>query len=539
MEVLNLPQIYADRLRNDGGGDLVIKPGVYDGPPFNAALSTPGFGQRHHGTPYIPVCRIRFEGVSYARNASGVYRVDGNEALGTMLGANVVLSANGLVLENFHFEPRVTSNPGRCGGIVMGHKSGFINCSASFFTRVGGFGLGASSPPGSNANEFFIKGGRASRNYDGYKVDVGGELNVGVMESLDATGNDHDGYVESGFLGNLYLSCHAANNGNLNDVAVNRILRKNRRNELLRQGMTLAQAAVIVDQELPILAPFGANYRVENLANYSTFVACYTEGDQQCLSRSQQITILGGNLVQQMQLADSSWNPIKNAGVLRFGWRSRGRFEQDGLFAQVPSISGTHRALAEHRYIRDDNEEPREFRTSELVGQGSTEQQAAAQALAELPSTEEAEPHLAFVRYGSANPTWLRDTIALDLVQPPGNSWCTPLAWTGERHEFGPGYLGVTRPMYSTPFFFDDDRTVIVPAGATVSVQFDDARLVEPAPPHRLRLFAPTVMTAAGGPRVTNSQWERVDSNSVAVRLSNAGPGDATATVVIQARQTR
>jgi hypothetical protein len=215
------------------------------------------------------------------------------------------------------------------------------------------------------------------------------------------------------------------------------------------------------------------------VSNYSAFIDCYTEGDGPCPMVARQILVAGGNLVYTV-----------SGPVQRVGYRSRLLFDDGDLDVAVPAVAGVRRAAFSYHY------------------KGT-------------PGAD-VERHFAFERYAANSPAWLKNTRCLDRL---GTTWLTPIAWTDERHEEGPGRLAQAMPSIGTPFRFALRRDVIVTPGAPLRVQFDHSFLQDTAGGYHgvLVLHAPSIVRASGLPAVVHDGWERVDANSVRTTLTAGG----------------
>lgn len=257
--------------------------------------------------------------------------------------------AGGTTIENLTI--RTTRNTAvqeaNCHGVHADTRFTVRNCVVTYFGDCG-INIVATSggSPNGNANNWRIDNVRCAENgYDGLYVD-GADTNAGVAVRLDCSSNLRHGIFDSSFLGNTYVGCHTASNGNVSYKTDN----SNARNMFLGCYAESGQGAA------EFVSPTSVVGGVMDIAATSTHYQFY-DG-----TLSARDGVVGTPAITFAADLDTGfWRPSANTlkvstgGAERGGWNSAGGFKAttDGTywsFAQaahdfVQSSTTTHSSI--------------------------------------------------------------------------------------------------------------------------------------------------------------------------------------------------
>lgn len=461
-----------DEIKGLGGGALRLPPGL---------LTTPDGGQFHVDDR----CGVICEGGMYGSLTPTTVTFDPDLIAQQPYQACVLLNGLGSVLEGFAIAgPSINDRVPRCVR-VRGHAA-VCRFMQAFWATEFGFHVEARVSDNSNANNFGLEHCRAARCGKAGFYTNGEEANAGYIIGCIADGNEGYGFFESSFLGNPYYGCHASNNPLGNYC----------------QGGN-------VDDPLD-----------GGTANYTVLDGCYAEGPVPNKFRSGNVFVSGGNLPLTVAgWPDANGNPTPFPGSVT-GFRSRfntlwrgaelSPTLRENLSMSMPFRVGVRSGAFTHQYLR--------------------EQKVGTQWQPVYPDSD-SEPHYAFERYASSNPSWLANTRCLDRL---GTSWWTPMAWSDERHPLGAGRPMRTMPKINTPFDFTLRQSLVINPYQAVVARFDHDFLRESAGGYlgTLTLHAPSITYAVGGAAI-HDDWTRIDDNTVQTVVENPGLTTAAVTVVL------
>jgi hypothetical protein len=193
----------------------------------------------------------------------------------TIVAGAVTDEADGTIVRHLAIEPLGGVGSGRRTGATATGRHGVVVAGAASvhledldISFMGGDGIWITAPADGvhNADLWSIRNCSVFQNGANGLHLAGGDANAGLCELLNATGNEGWGILDESFLGNTYIACHTNANG-------------------------------LVFEAGPLL-PDSGSFRITAVANYSTFVGCYAELNQNPpdLAASLTVLVVGGNL---------------------------------------------------------------------------------------------------------------------------------------------------------------------------------------------------------------------------------------------------
>ncbi len=306
-------------------------------------------------------CIIEGAGPGFGTKSSTILRFGSGS-----IGFDITTPGAATKLAHFRIEnqPNATLlGKAKHGIMIRGHRCSVEDVQ---ITGMGSHGLVILGMSPDNANNWRLTQVRVDFcDGHGFFID-GGDSNAGMAHGIDATANQGWGVFDSSFLGNTWTGCHVSSN----------IL-----------------GAYAVD---PL-----------SLANYSTFIGCYAEGNQPASNflASTQVLVVGGNIAGSALVNQRiGYNRTKFAG-------GDGDMQISGpTGGTTPSALAVRLGVGKHIYM--------------------------------------------FRRETSVNtPAWKKNTWQIAWVNS-GGAGVAALGVTDETAPSGPGQLRILAPTNDTPWLF-------------------------------------------------------------------------------------
>jgi pectate lyase-like protein len=311
----------------------------------------------------------------------------------------------------------------------------------------------------------------------------GGEANAGLCEFLSAVSNEGYGILDESFLGSVYVACHTNANG------------------------------LLVEVNPPL--PNTGSYKITSPANYSTFVGCYAELNQNPpdLAASAAVLVVGGNLAGQ---ATNSQRVGYGYSQLRFRSEdtisdATGSYRRDVSLdtAQITQNSGVAMTIG---YTAPGPAKKYRDTTGAWNDDPYTNWWALQRKVDSIETSNNP-------KRDTLDRTWVMQAV---YAIPNAGDVATPFGWTDRAHPQGPGLFFLESPRINRPalWTYRIPLKALPPGGTTIPTLMPD--WISPRNPGQLDVtFAISAPAPAGtnfagpidvfvGPYTiteTNGQW--------------------------------